>query len=140
MTQTAYCVVQAFLVDSGDHTALSAVRSVEFVGNRTECALLLMLRGWGHDYKGIRDAHKSSVKKVYTFSSATKMASVLVQMSEDSYRLYVKVRSRHYWHDINHRYSILFMIIVMTIIVMTPSIDDPLTGVKMMMMTIGIII
>ncbi|KAL3147298.1 hypothetical protein ABBQ32_002786 [Trebouxia sp. C0010 RCD-2024] len=81
---------QAFLVDGGDHTAQSAVRSVEFVGNRTECALLLMLRGWGHDYKGIRDTKRSDIRKVYTFSSATKMASVLVQMGEDSYRLYVK--------------------------------------------------
>lgn len=79
-------------MDGGDHTAQSAVRSVEFVGNRTECALLLMLRGWGHDYKGIRDTKRSDIRKVYTFSSATKMASVLVQMGEDSYRLYVKVR------------------------------------------------
>lgn len=83
--------MQAFLVDSGDHTAVSAVRSVDFVGNRTECALLLMLRGWGHDYKGIRDSHRGAIQKVYTFSSATKMASVLVQVEEGSYRLYVKV-------------------------------------------------
>ena len=83
--------MQAFLVDSGDHTAVSTVRSVEFVGNRTECALLLMLRGWGHDYKGIRDAHRDAVQKVYTFSSATKMATVLISTGEDSYRLYVKV-------------------------------------------------
>lgn len=79
-------------MDGGDHTAVSTVKSVEFVGNRTECALLLMLRGWGHDYKGIRDSHRTTIKKVYTFSSATKMASVLVQMNEDTYRLYVKVR------------------------------------------------
>lgn len=85
--------MQAFLVDGGDHTAVSTVKSVEFVGNRTECALLLMLRGWGHDYKGIRDSRRTTVKKVYTFSSATKMASVLVQIDEDTYRLYVKVGS-----------------------------------------------
>ncbi|DBB05302.1 TPA: hypothetical protein ACH3X3_010532 [Trebouxia sp. C0006] len=81
---------QAFLVDAADHTAVSHVKSVEFVGNRTECALLLMLRGWGHDYKGIRDQHRAAVQKVYTFSSATKMASVLVSTGDDSYRLYVK--------------------------------------------------
>ena len=85
--------MQAFLVDSGDHTAVSAVKSVEFVGNRTECALLLMLRGWGHDYKSIRDSHRTAIQKVYTFSSATKMASVLVQLNEDTHRLYVKVSS-----------------------------------------------
>ncbi len=84
--------LQAFLVDAADHTAVSHVKSVEFVGNRTECALLLMLRGWGHDYKGIRDNHRAAVQKVYTFSSATKMASVLVSTGDDSYRLYVKVK------------------------------------------------
>jgi len=84
--------VQAFLVDAADHTAVSHVKSVEFVGNRTECALLLMLRGWGHDYKGIRDQHRAAVQKVYTFSSATKMASVLVSTGDDSCRLYVKVK------------------------------------------------
>lgn len=104
------CVVQAFLVDGGDHTALSTVRSVEFVGNRTECALLLMLRGWGHDYKGIRDSHRGSIRKVYTFSSATKMASVLLQMSEDSYRLYVKVRNVY---SDSHSKNITVFIILM---------------------------
>ena len=84
-------ILQAFLADKQDHTAVSAVRSIEFVGNRTECALLLMLRSWGHDYKGIRDSHRGSLKKVYAFSSATKMASVLIVTGEDSYRLYVKV-------------------------------------------------
>lgn len=84
--------MQAFLVDAADHTAVSHVKSVEFVGNRTECALLLMLRGWGHDYKGIREHHRAAVQKVYTFSSATKMASVLVSTGDDSYRLYVKVQ------------------------------------------------
>lgn len=83
--------MQAFLVDGGDHTAVSHVKSVEFVGNRTECALLLLLRGWGHDYKGIRDNYRDAVQHVYTFSSATKTASVLVSTGDDSYRLYVKV-------------------------------------------------
>ena len=90
-------------MDGGDHTAVSTVKSVEFVGNRTECALLLMLRGWGHDYKGIRGSHRTTVKKVYTFSSATKMASVLVQMNEDTYRLYVKVRSMFGVDALSHK-------------------------------------
>jgi Ca2+-transporting ATPase len=30
---------------------------VDFVGNRTECALLMMLHGWGQDYKELRNLH-----------------------------------------------------------------------------------
>ena len=30
---------------------------VEFVGNRTECALLMMLRNWGRDYRELRDVN-----------------------------------------------------------------------------------
>ncbi len=90
-TSSVYTAMQAYLVDSGDHTNVSHTKSVEFVGNRTECALLLMLRGWGLDYKAIRDNHRAAVQKVYTFSSATKMASVLVSSGDDAYRLYVKV-------------------------------------------------
>jgi hypothetical protein len=33
-----------------------------FVGNRTECALLVMARGWGKDYRQIRDmSHEQTV-------------------------------------------------------------------------------
>ena len=27
------------------------------MGNRTECALLMMLRGWGEDYAALRELH-----------------------------------------------------------------------------------
>ena len=30
---------------------------IDFVGNRTECALLVMTRNWGQDYKALRDLH-----------------------------------------------------------------------------------
>lgn len=37
---------------------------VGFVGNRTECALLLMLRGWGMDYVSIRAQNKERLMRV----------------------------------------------------------------------------
>ena len=63
--------------------------SIGFVGNRTECALLMLLRTWGSDYKAIRDSYSSAVEKVWDFDSAKKMASVLIKTA-DGYRLYNK--------------------------------------------------
>ncbi|GLI62465.1 hypothetical protein VaNZ11_005095 [Volvox africanus] len=63
---------------------------MEFVGNRTECALLLFMnRELGSDYNAYRKSFEKSVEKVYGFSSAKKMASVLVRLS-GNYRLYNK--------------------------------------------------
>ena len=35
--------------------------TIEFVGNRTECALLVMLQKWGEDYRAIRDLNHDKV-------------------------------------------------------------------------------
>jgi len=62
---------------------------IEFVGNRTECALLMLLRTWGTDYKTIRDSYSPMVEKVWDFDSAKKMAGVLIKTA-DGHRLYNK--------------------------------------------------
>ncbi|DBA78916.1 TPA: hypothetical protein ACH3X1_008797 [Trebouxia sp. C0004] len=62
---------------------------IEFVGNRTECALLMLLRAWDTDYKTIRDSYSSMVEKVWDFDSAKKMAGVLIKTA-DGHRLYNK--------------------------------------------------
>lgn len=62
---------------------------VGFVGNRTECALLMMLRTWDADYTVIREKHAHMVERVWDFDSAKKMASVLIRTS-NGYRLYNK--------------------------------------------------
>jgi Ca2+-transporting ATPase len=73
---------KAFLIeDDKDH--------VEFVGNRTECALLMMLRKWGISYKELRAQNEPQVANLYGFSSAKKMASVLLR-TDDGFRLYNK--------------------------------------------------
>ena len=75
--------VQAFLIQ---HEA----NAVEFMGNRTECALLMLLRAWGVRYEAIRSKHKAHIFQVYNFSSERKMASVLLRHG-DGLRLYNKV-------------------------------------------------
>ncbi|KAL4452347.1 hypothetical protein ABPG75_008009 [Micractinium tetrahymenae] len=62
---------------------------IEFVGNRTECALLVMARNWGQDYAALRDLHHEQTLEVYGFSSERKMASVLVRRG-GALRLYNK--------------------------------------------------
>lgn len=37
---------------------------VDFVGNRTECALLMLGRKWGADYKTLREQHQPNVAHV----------------------------------------------------------------------------
>ncbi|GIL57498.1 hypothetical protein Vafri_12720 [Volvox africanus] len=74
---------KAFLVDQDNGT-------VDFVGNRTECALLVLLRKLGFDYKQLRDEREQDLVKMYGFSSARKMASVLIREPKGVLRLYNK--------------------------------------------------
>lgn len=67
--------------------------TVGFVGNRTECALLMMLRAWGLDYKAIRDQNASMVQKVWDFDSAKKMASVMIK-TQTGFRLFNKASAQ----------------------------------------------
>ncbi|KAL6750480.1 plasma membrane calcium-transporting ATPase [Haematococcus lacustris] len=64
--------------------------NVDFVGNRTECALLVMLKKLGIDYTAVREQMQSSQVKLFGFSSARKMASVLLRTTSGGYRLYNK--------------------------------------------------
>ena len=81
--------LQAFLV-------LHEGKPTEPVGNRTECALLQLLTNWGPSYKAIREEHRPRIHKLYGFSSAQKMASVLIK-SNDGFRLYNKVAACMGW-------------------------------------------
>lgn len=63
---------------------------MEFAGNRTECALLMLLRGWGIKYDAIRAEHKHDMFQVYNFSSERKMASVILR-TPTGLRLFNKV-------------------------------------------------
>ncbi len=75
--------LQAFL--------LASPKGTELVGNRTECALLILLRGWGKDYALMREEYQNRILKLWGFSSAKKMASVLIEASTGIPRLYNKV-------------------------------------------------
>ncbi|KAL6763493.1 plasma membrane calcium-transporting ATPase [Haematococcus lacustris] len=74
---------KAFLIDQPGG-------ATDFVGNRTECALLVLLRKLGIDYNVVREEMHSSQVKLFGFSSARKMASVLLRTGSGDYRLYNK--------------------------------------------------
>ena len=83
--QTSAPTAQAFLIE---HDA----NAVEFVGNRTECALLMLLRAWGLRYDAVRNERRAEVVQVYNFSSERKMGSVLLRQGDGgALRLFNKV-------------------------------------------------
>ncbi|CAF0973525.1 unnamed protein product [Rotaria sordida] len=60
------------------------------IGNKTECALLGLVQNWDGSYDRIRqDISEDKLVKVYTFNSARKMMSTIIQRN-DGYRVYTK--------------------------------------------------
>ncbi|CAF3326610.1 unnamed protein product [Rotaria socialis] len=60
------------------------------IGNKTECALLDLVQRWGGSYDQIRqDIPEEKLVKVYTFNSARKMMSTIIQRN-DGFRVYTK--------------------------------------------------
>ncbi|CAM2710546.1 unnamed protein product [Rotaria socialis] len=60
------------------------------IGNKTECALLDLVKQWNGSYDEIRKKiPQDSLAKVYTFNSARKMMSTIIQRDQ-GYRLYTK--------------------------------------------------
>ncbi len=57
--------------------------TVGCIGSRTECALLLLMRAWGADYKAAREDTQEAVAYVYSFSSERKSSSVVVKRGAD---------------------------------------------------------
>ncbi|KAI9244630.1 PMCA-type calcium-translocating P-type ATPase, partial [Sporodiniella umbellata] len=69
---------------------------LEFVGSKTECALLTMAKGLGSNYEDVR--HDANVVKVYPFASKRKTMTTVTETKENSartstqsdYRIHVK--------------------------------------------------
>ena len=85
---------KAFLVDVEGET------EPQFVGNRTECALLVLLRKLGVDYNDVRSS--VPVRRLYPFSSEQKMASALVDVG-NNIRLYTKGAAEMVLEKCSHR-------------------------------------
>jgi len=61
--------------------------TVQQVGNKTECAMLTFMEGFGCRYEAVRQAAR--VQRIYSFTSERKRMSTLVK-NEGSYRIFTK--------------------------------------------------
>lgn len=75
-------------INSKAHLVVRAGLSDEFIGNRTECALLTMIKNWGIDYHPIRKT--ADVVKLIQFTSDRKMSSAVVRKPSGELTLYSK--------------------------------------------------
>ena len=71
-------------------------KPIEYIGNKTECALLVFIGKLGADYNKIRE--KYEVLRLFAFSSARKRMSAIVRkdaqsaaQSDSPYIMYIKV-------------------------------------------------
>ena len=61
------------------------------IGNKTEGALIMMVKAWGFDHEELRNHNfKEGVDKIYSFNSAKKRSTAIVHRSDGSVRLYCK--------------------------------------------------
>ncbi len=58
------CCLSVCVPDQAFLTTDEQTGKTVFVGNRTECALLLMLQQWGIDYQAVRDKEKAHLHQV----------------------------------------------------------------------------
>jgi Ca2+-transporting ATPase len=81
-------------VNSKAHVNEEEGKPIEFIGNKTECALVLCAKRMGYDYKQIREEFK--IKVIYDFSSARKRMSTVIRLpkadpeGKTAYRIHTK--------------------------------------------------
>ncbi|GAM26334.1 hypothetical protein SAMD00019534_095090 [Acytostelium subglobosum LB1] len=81
-------IVDGICLNSNAYEGVSTTGRTEFIGSKTECALLKFVQLFGADYQTIRST--SNIKKLYPFTSTRKRMAVLVELGNGRYRLYVK--------------------------------------------------
>jgi calcium-translocating P-type ATPase len=63
----------------------------QIIGNKTEAALILMLKTWGFDYEVVKNSNfNEATDKLFSFNSDKKRSSAILFRSDKSVRVYVK--------------------------------------------------
>ena len=61
------------------------------IGNKTEGALIMMVNAWGYDHEDMKtQSFKEGRDKIYSFNSAKKRSTAIVQRADGTVRLYCK--------------------------------------------------
>jgi Ca2+-transporting ATPase len=79
---------QGIAVNSNAFEAPNQKGVMDFVGSKTECALLKFGKMTGYDYLTIRESFP--VHQLYPFSSARKRMSTVVKIADGHYRIFTK--------------------------------------------------
>lgn len=80
---------EGIAVNSSAFEATNPKGKIDFVGSKTECALLKLSQMFGYDYHPIRTKYEPYFK-LYPFSSARKSMSTVVKLDNGAYRIYTK--------------------------------------------------
>lgn len=72
----------------------------EFIGSKTECALLQFISKLGANYEEVRNSLK--IAQMYPFSSERKQMSVLLEANGSKHRIYTKGASEIVLHQCSH--------------------------------------
>mmetsp|Transcript_19164 Transcript_19164/g.31364 ORF Transcript_19164/g.31364 Transcript_19164/m.31364 type:complete len:1035 (+) Transcript_19164:346-3450(+) len=79
---------EGIAVNSKAYLSTLPTGQIEFVGSKTECALLVMIRKFDFDYEMCRTT--SNIRALYAFSSEKKRMSVIIKRPQGVFRLYTK--------------------------------------------------
>mmetsp|Transcript_89230 Transcript_89230/g.174617 ORF Transcript_89230/g.174617 Transcript_89230/m.174617 type:complete len:1113 (+) Transcript_89230:110-3448(+) len=61
------------------------------IGNKTEGALIMMVKSWGFDHEEVKNEHfKEGRDKIFSFNSAKKRSTAIVHRADGTVRLYCK--------------------------------------------------
>ncbi|EFA75309.1 P-type ATPase [Heterostelium album PN500] len=84
----ASVLTDGIAINSNAYEGVSTKGKVEFIGSKTECALLNFGKLFGSDYQEVR--RRLEIRELYPFSSARKRMGVLVQNDAKTLRFYQK--------------------------------------------------
>ncbi|RYH15829.1 HAD family hydrolase [archaeon] len=78
----------------------------QIIGNKTEGALIMMIRAWGVDYEEVKAKnYHEGTDRVYNFNSAKKRSTAVVHKPDGSVRIYCKGASEWILKDCTHYLS-----------------------------------
>ncbi|CAO3600997.1 unnamed protein product [Absidia cylindrospora] len=86
--QVVDTIVQGIAINSTAFEGKDDQGKTEFIGSKTECALLSWAKKLGADYQDIR--HDLKVERAYPFASKRKTMSTVVRSDKNGYRMYTK--------------------------------------------------
>lgn len=81
--------LQAFLEEEAD-------KPVKMVGNRTECAMLMLMRSWAVDYRSLRDENQDKIYRVRFNDEFLSVSLRMVQQMQLSCTCVVAGGAREY--------------------------------------------